>query len=260
MSSTRWCAKRRSWVTTEARIAKYEKAEEDPQPGSRHHSALQSQPHLRHQALRARHRSLPDPRPHLAALHLDPEPTTSKAWVDSPLPEMLTSRGVGDPDANRHHSGPATRERAVRTAYIIRRVLALIPTLLLIYTLTFFLMHATPGGPWDTSEKPIPADVQERLKRGLRLGQTALAAIHRFPQQSRARRSRPVLRPALANGVGHHRRNLPRLAAARCGRDVHCDSDRDSPGNLERCPSQRAARLSGDIHLDRRASRRQPMS
>ena len=52
----------------------------------------------------------------------------------------------------------------MRSAYIIRRMLALIPTLLLIYTLTFFLMHSTPGGPWDSSEKPIPADVQERLK------------------------------------------------------------------------------------------------
>ncbi len=47
---------------------------------------------------------------------------------------------------------------------MIRRVLALIPTLLLVYTLTFFLMHSTPGGPWDASEKPIPPDVQERLK------------------------------------------------------------------------------------------------
>ncbi len=52
----------------------------------------------------------------------------------------------------------------MRTAFIIRRVLALIPTLLLIYSLTFFLMHSTPGGPWDSSEKPLPADVQERLK------------------------------------------------------------------------------------------------
>lgn len=52
----------------------------------------------------------------------------------------------------------------MRSAYVIRRFLALIPTLLLIYSLTFFLMHSTPGGPWDTSEKPIPADVQERLK------------------------------------------------------------------------------------------------
>src|SRR5690349_15348298 len=25
-------------------------------------------------------------------------------------------------------------------------------------------MHATPGGPWDTGEKPIPAAVQEKLK------------------------------------------------------------------------------------------------
>ena len=52
----------------------------------------------------------------------------------------------------------------MRSAFIIRRILALIPTILLIYSLTFFLMHATPGGPWDTGEKPIPADVQERLK------------------------------------------------------------------------------------------------
>ncbi len=52
----------------------------------------------------------------------------------------------------------------MRSAYIIRRILALIPTLLLIYTLTFFLMHSTPGGPWDTGEKPIPVEVQERLK------------------------------------------------------------------------------------------------
>lgn len=52
----------------------------------------------------------------------------------------------------------------MRSAFIIRRILALIPTLLLIYSLTFFLMHSTPGGPWDSSEKPIPADVQERLK------------------------------------------------------------------------------------------------
>lgn len=56
------------------------------------------------------------------------------------------------------------REKVVRSAYVVRRILALIPTLLLIYTLTFFLMHATPGGPWDSGEKPIPAAVQEKLK------------------------------------------------------------------------------------------------
>jgi oligopeptide transport system permease protein len=55
-------------------------------------------------------------------------------------------------------------EQTVQSAYVIRRVLALIPTLLLIYTLTFFLMHSTPGGPWDTGEKPISADVALKLK------------------------------------------------------------------------------------------------
>jgi ABC-type dipeptide/oligopeptide/nickel transport system permease component len=52
----------------------------------------------------------------------------------------------------------------VRRAYVIRRILLLIPTLVALYTLTFFLMHATPGGPWDSSEKPLPAAVQQQLK------------------------------------------------------------------------------------------------
>src|SRR5438067_13827667 len=51
-----------------------------------------------------------------------------------------------------------------RRAYVIRRVLFLIPTLLAIYTMTFVLMHATPGGPWD-SEKPLPPAVIEMLNK-----------------------------------------------------------------------------------------------
>ena len=50
-----------------------------------------------------------------------------------------------------------------RGAYVIRRVLLLIPTLLAIYTLTFFLIHATPGGPWSQGEKPVPPLVLKRL-------------------------------------------------------------------------------------------------
>ena len=42
-----------------------------------------------------------------------------------------------------------------RSAYIIRRVLLLIPTLLAIYTLTFLLIHATPGGPWSARAKNL---------------------------------------------------------------------------------------------------------
>lgn len=50
-----------------------------------------------------------------------------------------------------------------RGTYVIRRVLLLIPTLLAIYTLTFFLIHATPGSPWSQGEKPVPPRVLERL-------------------------------------------------------------------------------------------------
>lgn len=48
--------------------------------------------------------------------------------------------------------------------FIIGRLLAVIPTLLLVYTLTFVVMHATPGGPWDNSEKPLPKAVVEAIR------------------------------------------------------------------------------------------------
>jgi ABC-type dipeptide/oligopeptide/nickel transport system permease component len=50
--------------------------------------------------------------------------------------------------------------------YVVRRVLALIPTLLLIYTIVFFLMRATPGGPWDeTGSRPVFPEIRENLMR-----------------------------------------------------------------------------------------------
>ncbi|HEY7032666.1 MAG TPA: ABC transporter permease [Thermomicrobiales bacterium] len=50
-----------------------------------------------------------------------------------------------------------------RGAYILRRLLLLVPTLLAIYTLTFLLIHATPGGPWSQGEKPVPPIVLKHL-------------------------------------------------------------------------------------------------
>jgi oligopeptide transport system permease protein len=50
-----------------------------------------------------------------------------------------------------------------RRNYTIRRILLLIPTLLAIYSLTFLLIHSTPGGPWSQGEKPVPPLVLERL-------------------------------------------------------------------------------------------------
>jgi ABC-type dipeptide/oligopeptide/nickel transport system permease component len=58
-----------------------------------------------------------------------------------------------------------------RGSFIIRRVLLLIPTLLAIYTLTFLLIHATPGGPWSQGDKPVPPLVMERLNAAYGLDQ-----------------------------------------------------------------------------------------
>lgn len=47
-------------------------------------------------------------------------------------------------------------------SYIARRILWIIPVLFTVSIITFFLMHAVPGGPWD-AEKRLPAAVQTRL-------------------------------------------------------------------------------------------------
>jgi oligopeptide transport system permease protein len=49
-------------------------------------------------------------------------------------------------------------------AYTVRRVLALIPVLWAVATITFFLMHAVPGGPL-TQEKSRPPALQAALER-----------------------------------------------------------------------------------------------
>ena len=48
--------------------------------------------------------------------------------------------------------------------YVIRRVLGVIPTILAVYTITFLLIHATPGGPWD-DDKPLPPEVRASLNK-----------------------------------------------------------------------------------------------
>src|SRR5687767_12332514 len=57
------------------------------------------------------------------------------------------------------------------TPYIIRRVLWLIPVLLVVSVVTFSIMHMAPGGPWDRNadEKPLPAHIIERLNRQFNL-------------------------------------------------------------------------------------------
>jgi oligopeptide transport system permease protein len=46
--------------------------------------------------------------------------------------------------------------------YVIRRVLWLIPVLFAVSIITFLLMHAVPGGPWN-SDRAVSAGVQSRI-------------------------------------------------------------------------------------------------
>lgn len=49
-------------------------------------------------------------------------------------------------------------------AYLIQRVLWIIPVLLVIAAVTFALMHAVPGGPWD-GQKRLPPQALENVNR-----------------------------------------------------------------------------------------------
>ncbi|MCZ7573661.1 MAG: ABC transporter permease [Ardenticatenaceae bacterium] len=49
--------------------------------------------------------------------------------------------------------------------FVIRRFLALIPVLLVVYTLTFLVIHATPGGPWDLETDRVLPDSLVRTLR-----------------------------------------------------------------------------------------------
>src|SRR5581483_3394887 len=54
--------------------------------------------------------------------------------------------------------------------YTVRRILWVIPVLWAVATITFFLMHAVPGGPF-TQDKNVPPAVNEALNRRYHLDQ-----------------------------------------------------------------------------------------
>jgi len=48
--------------------------------------------------------------------------------------------------------------------YIVRRILAMAPTLLVVYTVVFLVAHATPGSPWDIgTNRPLDPQVKANL-------------------------------------------------------------------------------------------------
>ena len=53
--------------------------------------------------------------------------------------------------------------------YAISRLLGAIPTVLVIITLSFMLLHAAPGGPFD-SQKKIPPEIKAKYRAEVSLG------------------------------------------------------------------------------------------
>ena len=78
--------------------------------------------------------------------------------------------------------------------FVLRRLLGLVPTLLVIFTLSFLLMRAAPGGPFD-AEKPVPAEVKRNLELQYHLREPWCEA--RFLPALRA----PGLSPAVERAI-----------------------------------------------------------
>ena len=58
-------------------------------------------------------------------------------------------------------------------AYVIRRLLTGIPTLLAIVTIAFFMMRIAPGGPFDR-ERALPAEIEKNVLKAYHLDQPLL--------------------------------------------------------------------------------------
>ena len=61
----------------------------------------------------------------------------------------------------------------------LRRLLGLLPTLLMLITVAFFLMRAAPGGPFD-SERVVPAEIEANLEARYHLDESLLQQYFRY--------------------------------------------------------------------------------
>ncbi|HEX3913532.1 MAG TPA: oligopeptide ABC transporter permease OppB [Steroidobacteraceae bacterium] len=63
--------------------------------------------------------------------------------------------------------------------YFLTRLAGAIPTLLLIITISFFLMHAAPGGPFD-QEQTLPPEIMRNLQSAYGLDQPVMSQYLRY--------------------------------------------------------------------------------
>ena len=56
------------------------------------------------------------------------------------------------------------------TRYIVKRLIAALISMFFLITITFFLMHAIPGGPFSAGEqKDLNPEILEAIRRGVGL-------------------------------------------------------------------------------------------
>ncbi len=65
------------------------------------------------------------------------------------------------------------------TKYIIRRLLGMIPTLLIIITISFFIIRIAPGGPFD-SERSLPEQVLQNIEAKYHLDEPVIVQYGRY--------------------------------------------------------------------------------
>jgi oligopeptide transport system permease protein len=66
--------------------------------------------------------------------------------------------------------------------HILRRLMSLLPTLLMLITVAFFMMRMAPGGPFDT-EKLLPPEIQANLEAKYHLDEPLLQQYFRYMGQ-----------------------------------------------------------------------------
>ena len=64
-------------------------------------------------------------------------------------------------------------------AYVFKRLVEIVPVLLLVVVATFFLAHAVPGGPFDR-ERPLPAEVKVKMEAYYGLDQPLPVQLLRY--------------------------------------------------------------------------------
>src|SRR3546814_13441277 len=62
----------------------------------------------------------------------------------------------------RRHS-VSRREPANVLSYALKRLVTVVPTLLVIITVAFFMMRLAPGGPFD-SDRALPPEIEKNIK------------------------------------------------------------------------------------------------